>query len=275
MKDPQQRDILIAQLSELGFDGFEEISGKLKAYSTLGDPETIPAAHQLLQAAALTYEVKEIAPQNWNALWEANYEPVCVGTFCRIRAHFHPADKAFTHEICITPKMSFGTGHHATTRQMIQMMEKLSFNGKKVLDFGTGTGVLAILAERLGATSVLALENDPDSAENAKDNTAQNACEQVRVAEGSLEYVGDEIFDIVLANINRNVLMNYAAALAAATATKGQLLLSGILREDESLLKDTFSNEGFDFKEAIHEGNWACLRFLKNNNNLNLNAGQS
>lgn len=262
VQDPQQRDILIAQLSELGFDGFEEISGNLKA---CGNPENIAGeeARALLTANKLNFEVRDIAPQNWNALWEASFEPVCIGDFCRIRAHFHPSEAGYTHEICITPKMSFGTGHHATTRQMIAMMQDLDFSGKQVLDFGAGTGVLAILAGKLGAANVLALENDPGAVENARENVQQNACTRVEALEGSLEQAGEQPFDIVLANINRNILLHYAPGLAARTSAGGQLLLSGILREDMPLLRDAFEAQGFHFAQHSHEGNWACLRFTK------------
>ncbi len=262
VQDPQQCEILIAQLAELGFDGFEEISGNLKAY---GHPENIvdEAARALLTTDGLHFEVRNMAPQNWNALWEASFEPVCIGDFCRIRAHFHPSETGYAHEICITPKMSFGTGHHATTRRMIAMMQPLDFSGKSVLDFGAGTGVLAILAEKLGAATILAIENDPGAAENARENTLQNGCSKVETQEGSLEKAGERVFDFVLANINRNILLHYAAGLAAHTQTGGQLLLSGILLEDEPLLRDAFEAQHFQFAEGAYEGNWACLRFIK------------
>ncbi len=263
VSDPQQRDILIAQLSELGFDGFEEISGTLKA---CGLPENIgaEAAQALLTQSGLLYEVREIAPQNWNALWEESFEPVCIGDFCRIRAHFHPSEAGcFAHEICITPKMSFGTGHHATTRSMILQMQKLDFSGKRVLDFGAGTGVLAILAEKLGAATVIAIENDAGAVENARENAVQNACERIGILEGSLEKAGETPFQIVLANINRNVLLQYGSELADRTTAGGQLLLSGILREDEALLRASFESVGFLFAEGVYEGNWACLLFTK------------
>lgn len=267
VQDPQQRDILIAQLSELGFDGFEEISGNLKAY---GNPEMIEKtkAEALLQAAGLRYEIRDIVSQNWNALWESSFDPVCIGDFCRIHAHFHPAEAGYTHQICITPKMSFGTGHHATTRMMILMMQTLSFSGKKVLDFGAGTGVLAILAEKLGAASVLAVENDPGAVANARENAAVNQCRLLETKEGSLDAAGTETFDMVLANINRNILVQYAAALAQKTVAGGQLLLSGILREDESLLQEAFEKQNFRKSDVLYEGNWACMRFIKNNNIL-------
>lgn len=265
--DPQQRDILIAQLSELGFDGFEEIPGNLAAYGSV-DSIRKSEVEDLLTVAGVGYRKQIIQPQNWNAIWESSFEPVVIGQFCRIHAHFHPAETGYAHQISITPKMSFGTGHHATTRMMILMMEGLAFSGKKVLDFGAGTGVLAILAEKLGAAAVLAIENDPGAVENARENVAVNACQQVEVREGSLETAQNQTFDIVLANINRNILVSHAAALAKSVAAGGVLVLSGILAEDVSLLQEAFEKENFSYCQKLHEGNWACLRFTKNNNPL-------
>ncbi len=268
----QEREILIAHLVEVGFDGFEENEYSLKAYGFTG---TISEAEARRVLEGLEVSISDVAPQNWNALWESSFEPVEIGMFCRIRAHFHAPEKGFQHEICITPKMSFGTGHHATTRMMVMMMEVLDFKGKKVLDFGAGTGVLAILAERLGAEAVIAIENDGGAVENAQENAKANNCQRLRIEEDSLEKTEGESFDVILANINRNILLHYADGLAEKLNPGGSLLLSGILVEDEPLLREAFEGRKLLLSVALHEGNWACLRFEKDNLYLRSSAVRS
>lgn len=262
--DPSLRELLSAYLWELGFEGLEEGDGLLKAY---GLPEQIQteAVEELLADHGLDASVQDLPSQNWNAQWEASFEPVTVGSFCRIRAAFHSPETGYEYELCITPKMSFGTGHHATTRMMIRAMQELSVPEKTVLDFGSGTGVLAILAEKMGATRILAIENDPGAVENMLENNGANACTHIEVRTGSLEQTQNETFDVLLANINRNILIQYASGMAAATRAGGVLIISGILNEDVPMMQTAMEEVGFRTEAIWNEGNWACMRFKKDN----------
>ncbi|MFI5196733.1 MAG: 50S ribosomal protein L11 methyltransferase, partial [Chitinophagales bacterium] len=181
-----ESEMLMAMLADAGYDGFEETENELLAYiEELKFHEDELTA--LAGASGMTYRTEIIPAQNWNALWESNFEPVVVKDFCTIRAHFHDINTDTPYNITITPKMSFGTGHHATTQQMIMLMKDIPFAGCSVLDFGTGTGVLAILAEMLGAKQVLAIDNDEWSVENARENIERNYCKNIIVEKGSLE----------------------------------------------------------------------------------------
>jgi len=228
--DQGKRDMLIAQLSELGYEGFEEVGGLLKAY--IGQEAFDAAAlGRLAGMMAMPYEVNTLQERNWNADWESSFSPVVVDGKVAIRAHFHEPVPGIFEEIVITPKMSFGTGHHATTSLMISALLSSDLKGKDVLDLGTGTGVLAILAERLGADSVLAMDNDPWSVENALENLEGNRSQNIRV-ELSDRIPKGRAFDVILANINKHILLAFCDDLCRALKPGGKLLLSGILRGD-------------------------------------------
>jgi ribosomal protein L11 methyltransferase len=270
LADKTVAEILIAELSEAGFEGFEEATaGILKAYAPEG--AITPEAAEIVAGKGLQKEERLLPPQNWNAEWESSFEPVELEGFCRIRAHFHAPSalpglsvtEAFEHEIVITPKMSFGTGHHATTRMMLGAMRSTPLAGKRVLDFGAGTGVLAILAAQRGAATILAVENDPGAVENCEENVAANDCRQIVVKCGSLEAAGTNSFDVILANINRNILLQYLPQMSELLASGGHLLMSGILEEDVPTLKEAAQKVQLPLSDHWNEGNWACLRFKK------------
>lgn len=255
------QELLVAELSEMGYEGFEESAEQLKAY--------IPEArfeendlNNLLNKYSLKHYKSIINKQNWNQLWESNFEPVQVEGFVGIRASFHPPFTGVAHEIVITPKMSFGTGHHATTWQVMKLMQELDFAGKKVFDFGTGTGILAILAEQLGAATVLAVDNDDWCIENTSENILVNGCKIIDIQKvESLSL--DQQFDIVLANINRNIILEYSKELAAALLPGGQLLLSGLLVEDEGIIRETFSGLRLVHRKTTERNGWIALWFSK------------
>lgn len=255
-------DMLIALLSDAGFNGFEETENALFAYieQTGFSPETLAA---IADNQRVDYETEIIAPQNWNALWESNFEPVIVDDFCTIRAHFHDIVVSTNYDIVITPKMSFGTGHHATTQQMIMLMKSIDFSGKSVLDFGTGTGVLAILAEMLGATTILAIDNDKWSVENAIENIERNSCKLISVQEASLDDISVAAFDVILANINRHILLQYIALLYSKLNFGGTILMSGLLMEDKDIIVEAASGVGFQFVKMTELNNWIALLFKK------------
>jgi len=228
----EQKEIVIALLSEAGFEGFEELQNSVKAYINEDDFDE-EQLRSIINQLQLSYETAVIPKQNWNALWESNFQPVTVDDFVAVRADFHDPIKGVTHEIVITPKMSFGTGHHATTYMMMQQMRELDFTNKIVFDFGTGTGILAILAEKLGAKEVYAVDNDEWGIKNAEENIRTNNCSNVQIKLADSIEAKPGGYDIILANINRNIILANLHHLIHNLKSGGYLLLSGLLQEDE------------------------------------------
>lgn len=253
-----QRELLVARLSEHGFDGFEEGNDFLLAYCVEEnfDEELVVELSKDIAPVFLKELVEE---QNWNENWEKNFQPVLVGNFCAIRASFHPEIKEVEHNIIITPKMSFGTGHHATTYMMVQWMQQLDFKNKIVLDFGTGTGVLAILAEKLGASSVVAIDNDDWSIENASENILFNDCNSI-VLQKSDRLRFEQQFDIILANINRNVLLANMESLQQHLKRGGVLLMSGLLAGDREVMEGAAGANKLSVVGELQKDNWISLQ---------------
>jgi ribosomal protein L11 methyltransferase len=257
VEDAAKMELLVAFLAEMGYDGFEESGDGLDAFIP-SDSFDAQALQTLLQGQGLNYSLQDIAPQNWNAIWESGFEPVVIPGFVAIRAAFHTPLTGVQHEIVITPKMSFGTGHHATTYMMVQAMAQLGFSGMAVLDFGTGTGVLAILAEKLGAAEILAIDNDEWSIHNATENAQTNGCRHINIRQAEAMPVNG-LFDIILANINLNVITANLAAIAAACKPGANVLLSGFLPEDEKILRPLLTQFGFQNIGTAQKDNWLCL----------------
>lgn len=261
----EQSDVLIAQLSEIGFDGFEEEKKNLKAFIPAND--FIEAAIKEIAASHnLSFTQSTIEETNWNAVWESNFQPVIVDDFVHrtpwvgIRADFHEPIVGVEHEIVITPKMSFGTGHHATTFMMIQQMKEIDFINKSVFDFGTGTGILAILAEKLGAAKVFAIDYDEWSIENAEENLKRNNCSRFELKKAD-NAAGEEQYDIILANINKNVILDNFLALVKQLAPSGILLLSGLLETDETDIVAEASKYPLILNDKIAMNKWMAIRF--------------
>jgi ribosomal protein L11 methyltransferase len=257
----EQQEILIAQLNELGYEGFEEGINTFSAYipdDQFNETET----YSLITDTGISITKEIIPPRNWNQEWEQNFQPVIIDTFCGIRAHFHAPLQNVQHEIIITPKMSFGTGHHATTYLMIQSMQQLSFAGKNVLDFGTGTGVLAILAEKLGASHIAAIDNDEWSITNAEENIALNHCTNIMIERAESLQMSTE-FDIILANINKHVLLANMAGIKQHLTSGGVVLMSGLLTGDRQDIETTASANGLLIFEQQTRGDWMCLMLKK------------
>ena len=260
-EDSQVKEILIARLTEMGYLGFEETDDVLIAYISVSEFD-----HIALKGIAGT-SLMSIAPvkeENWNAVWESNFEPVVIEDFCTIRAEFHEIEVRTLYDIIITPKMSFGTGHHSTTRSVILLMSKISFINKRVMDFGTGTGILAILSSKLGASKVVAIDNDEWSFRNATENVSNNQCLNVEVSLTDLNEYWNDHFDVVLANINKNVLINYSNTLSHLVNNNGYLILSGILDIDESDIVTCFSGLGFEVNEIVTDSCWMAILLKKN-----------
>ena len=261
----EKSDLLLAALSVIGFEGFEEGEGSLKAFVPAGEFDE-NAVKELVTESKLSYTQTIIEETNWNAVWESNFEPVVVDDIKNekyrvgIRADFHAPIKGVEYEIVITPKMSFGTGHHATTFMMVLQMQGINFAGKNVFDFGTGTGVLAILAEKMGAAYILAVDNDDWSIENARENLERNACTRVEVEKADRIPSGKN-YDVILANINKNVILVNLPTLLAIIKPGGILLLSGLLEEDEADIRAAVGKFPVQPGERTAKNNWISLRF--------------
>lgn len=256
------KDILIAELSEKGFDGFEEQGATLVAYIPESNFDE-GAVKDLTTTYGVTFTSERVEQENWNAVWESNFQPVLVDNFCGIRASFHePFDPAPLHEIVITPKMSFGTGHHATTASMIKLMHGIDFRGKKVFDFGTGTGILAILAAKMGASVIDAIDIDTWSVENTKENIDNNNALAVKVWQADTLKNIRNTYHIVLANINRNILLEFMADMRSLLERNGILLLSGILKEDETAILEAARKNGLVLETVLDKDNWLAMKLL-------------
>jgi ribosomal protein L11 methyltransferase len=257
--DIEARAILSAQLDAMGAEGFEETEDALIVYFK-EDNYREAELQELLTTTGVSFQSDRLEETNWNAVWESNFEPVYVEDFLCIRADFHPAATGVEHELIITPKMSFGTGHHATTWLMARAMRSLSFLNKRVLDFGTGTGVLAILAEKLGADYVWAIDNDEWSIRNSEENLQRNQCNRIEL--GLVDHISTdgERFDIILANINKHVILENMHALSAQLQAGGLLLLSGLLSTDEQDIRLAASVAGLEVLALAEKDNWLCIR---------------
>jgi ribosomal protein L11 methyltransferase len=288
-KSQDQFELLVAQLSDLGFDGFNEeevatgINNGVGMSSILGTSAGLGegAGHcktfilsteyidnnieielnNIFNQHHLSYSKSIIKEQNWNAIWESNFEPVRIENFVGIRANFHPPfEPAVRHDIHITPKMSFGTGHHGTTYTVMQMMQEMDLEGKTVYDFGTGTGILAILAEKLGASEVLAVDNDDWCIENSLENIQNNQSKVIEVKKVQTA-LQEKHFDIVLANVNRHIIEANMLALTQVGKQGGQLILSGLLIEDQEDMVNLATKNGWNFIRIKEKNGWISLLF--------------
>ncbi len=257
-------DILIAELSELGFESFVETENGLIGY-VLEDDQVLPSFDgiRILKDSThtITWESKSVAQQNWNAVWEQSFSPISVDQDCVVRAPFHEY-KQVTHDIVIEPKMSFGTGHHETTYMMLKHVLTIDVKDKTVLDMGCGTGVLAILAEKVGATSVDAIDIDNWCYLNALENTERNGCEKVSVYEGDSGLLKERSYDIILANINRNVLLEDISIYASCLNKNGILLLSGFYTDDLDMISAKCTALGLQFEKKLEKNKWVAAKYV-------------
>ena len=256
-----QSDIIVAFLGEHPFDTFEPTENGVHAFipANQQSPEIEAAARTLAERFDATLKVEHIPAQNWNAVWEAGFQPIRVDDFVGIRADFHPPTEDVRFDLLINPKMAFGTGHHATTYQMVQAMRELNFTGQKVLDYGCGTGVLAILAKKLGADKVVAVDIEQPSYENTLENARLNDTPDLTVIHGTLDDIQDDGYGVVLANINRHVILASLATLRQKITPGGTLLLSGILLADEELVRSAVAKNGFELVRRSEREGWLCL----------------
>ncbi len=260
-KDEAEKETIITALFEIGYDGFAEEDNLLKAYIE-EDRFIADSLNEATQKLGLSYQLNHIQEQNWNQLWESNYEPVIVDDFVAVIADFHESIPGVKHEIRITPKMSFGTGHHATTFLVLQLMSAIDFKDKEVFDFGTGTGILAIMAEKLGAKSILAVDYDNWCIENADENIIRNQSKNITLRNEDTADCG-RTFHIQIANINKNIILDNVDYLASQGTDNAILLLSGLLAEDEADITSVFTERGWNLRKVLHKNGWIAMEFNK------------
>jgi len=260
------REILIAELAEAGFESFVETDTGVSAYILKEQwQESILAEIQILKSSEfnISYTFKEIEQVNWNSEWEKNFNPIVIDEKLSIRAPFHKKPDAVTYDIVIEPKMSFGTGHHQTTHVMVQHLLDLDLKDKKVLDMGCGTGILAILAEMRGATNIDAIDIDTWCYENSVENTERNLCKNITVYEGDASLLKGKKYDIVIANINRNILLQDIKTYADCLDKNGILLLSGFYVEDIPIIEKECSKYHLEKQNFKERNNWVGVKFIK------------
>lgn len=261
------REILLAKMSQIGFDGFVEGDDIIQAYI---DEEVFSgsALNQVIDELSelgikVQYRFHRTEEQNWNKEWEKKFTPVLIGEKVLIRAPFHGSAMDLPCTLIIEPKMSFGTGHHHTTRLMMLEMMKHDFNGRRVLDMGCGTGVLGLYACKLGAERVLGVDYDQWAYENAMENVERNGAKAMEVSLGDVGVLGEEVFDIVLANITRNTLVRDMCIYTDHLVEKGIMMVSGILAEDVQYILNAAYQSGLNHLNTLEESNWIALSFVK------------
>jgi ribosomal protein L11 methyltransferase len=254
----------MALISEFGFESFDFNDSGFTAYIKEESATNVDLRNFVFEDFAFTCEIKKIALTNWNAEWEKNFEPVLVDDLLYIRAPFHEKNNSFKHEIVIMPKMSFGTGHHQTTRLVCKAMFETDFKNKRILDMGCGTGILAILANFLGATDILAIDIDEWSVENSIENCATNNCSDIVVKKGDIDLLENEKpFDIIIANINKNILTSHIPVYSSRLKAGGKLFLSGFFTTDMDELKEISESNNLKFISFKNENEWAMILLEK------------
>ena len=261
----QEEEILVAYLLAYGFDSFEHKLKRLHAYilsSRFNNSSLEAYLAPYLDVNILS--VNELEKKNWNTIWESSFNPVFVNDNCVVRAPFHDLDVTNILDIIISPKMSFGTGHHATTLLMMRSLLSINVNSKFVLDIGAGTGVLSILASKMGAHTVHAIDIDENAYINSQENILLNNCNNIVIHKTNIANFNNKIlFDVILANINRNIILSELSQYSSRLSENGILILSGFLDSDYSLVNKCALDLGMRFKLQNEENNWQCLVYIK------------
>ena len=260
-----QHDMLTTMLAEIGFDSFMDDAMGLKSYCSADNRDDLAVENLLLEPSfsdIRLLKVEEMPDKDWNEVWEASYQPVVVNDRCRVRAPFHEPDPTFEFDLVIEPKMSFGTANHETTAQIIQLMLETDFQGKTVLDMGSGTAVLAILAKKLGAAHTVAIDNDEWAYRNAFTNTELNGVSDIEIILGDASSIQGS-FDVVLANINRNILLRDMHLYVAAMRPDAHIFFSGFYTEDLESIKAEAERLGLHYCRHLSRNNWVAAEFVK------------
>lgn len=263
------QEILMAEISQLGYDAIIETEEGFNAYVThdLFDQQALDTLIARYDIAEITYKKKTVAKENWNSEWEQNYDPIVVSDKCIVRAAFHKVDKPYVYDIIITPKMSFGTGHHETTSQVLTLQMAIDHEGKKVMDAGCGTGILSIMAEKRGAALVDSFDIDSWCVENGEENYQLNNAQKCSIQLGSIAEVklSNTPYDIIIANINKNILLSEMYLYSQNLPENGILLLSGFYESDLEDIRDCCTKNGLNYHQHISKNNWVAGHFVKEN----------
>lgn len=254
-------EILVAKLAEMGAESFQEEEGFLFAYAQSAEIDELELAAFLTQML-VNYEMEEIPPQNWNQKWEENFRFIEIDDKVLIHAKFHEVEKEYPYVIQIHPKMAFGTGHHQTTRLVIRHMLEMDFKGKSLMDFGTGTAVLAILGKKMGAENILGIDIDEWAVNNSLENIKINDANDIEICKGNGDELPDVRYDVILANVNRNALLDRKEILVSHLAENGELILSGLLETDLEDIRNAYEQSGLKFETVKQEDEWIAIRFF-------------
>ena len=258
-------DMVIALLTNFPFNSFEETEDCVIAYlpSNIVDKDLKKELSEFSEKYKIEVKSEIMAYKNWNLEWESSYKPVKIDSFCLIKADFHDIDTSgFEHVIIVNPEMTFGTGHHETTAMMIRLMSEIRMTGLKVLDFGSGTGILAILADKMGAANVTAIDNDSVAVQNIYENARKNNCKEMELVQAETLNIKKYSKDIILANIDRNVLSVEAENISQSLHKGGILLLSGILTNDKLEIVELYERYSLKLMKSAEEGDWTALKFI-------------
>ena len=263
ISNQEASDLLIAKLDSIGFEGFEETGDTLKAFISV-DKFNSNQFDALVEFSSVKYTKSTVKETNWNAVWESGFEPVVIldtvsnKPVITVRASFHEAIEGVLYDLIVTPKMSFGTGHHATTYLMMEQMLKLNFKDKRVIDFGTGTGVLAILASKMGASEITGIDNDDWSINNANENIESNQCAGIKILQ--LSTIADGLkAEVILANINLNIIIANLESIRSACVPGTIILFSGIMVKDKEQITAALEARNFTIIECVEKDNWLLL----------------
>ena len=263
-RDPAT-EILIAELGDVGFESFVEHDNGVTAYiqKIEWNPNILDNLYVLgSNEFKISFSYFEVIQTNWNKEWEKNFNPIQVDNLVSIRAPFHK-NPSLKFDIVIEPKMSFGTGHHETTHMMVQHLLALDLENKKVLDMGCGTGILAIFAEKKGAQPIDAIDIDNWCYQNSLENIQRNGCNHITVLEGDSSLLKQKKYDIIIANINRNILISDMKTYTECLNKNGILLLSGFYKEDVIIIENEVTKHGLSFENLLQKNNWVALKFMK------------
>lgn len=258
----EKADIVTAFLAELGFDMFEDSDDGLVAYisaSSFVESDILDLSKQL----SFDFTIQKIPGENWNREWEKDFPIIEFENIFSVRAPFHPLSENFKYTLTIEPDMSFGTGHHPTTLAMLQEMLQIDFHEKTVLDMGAGTGILSVMASFLGASQIFAVDNHERSCRNILLNCQHNKLDTIQVIHGSIEDVANDKFHVILANINRNILLQHMEMYHAKLHPQGLLIISGFLEEDVPVLSEAATKYGFAWTSSKMHQNWGIMSFCK------------
>lgn len=264
----EQQEMAIAFLDQLGFDSFEQDGDQLRAWinpDLYNEVELREVISEHFPAAAHSILSQIEADKDWNAEWEANFQGVYIDDYCQVIPQFKEPESGFAHTIIIQPKMAFGTGHHNTTRMMVKFTQNIDFQGKRVLDMGCGTAILGILASKLGAESVLGIDIEEWAVENAKENIALNGVKNMEVTHGDSTSIPEQPFDVIFANIHRNVLISDSRIYRSRLSKNGHLALSGFFDFDRAEILENYEGLGMVLANEIEDDNWIAL-LLSNGN---------